>query len=436
MEESVADPCSVNSSKNKQVSDKNEPQEGSLSTEDAKETTESGKEQQKSKGTKRKSSCETQLYTCEVCQVKLNSASQAYQHFQGKSHQGKVKMLEMAAEVKAPPVVSHPVTINTPVPQTTHIAPSSIEYYCSLCKKIFNSQTQADQHFSGKAHRHKISEDAISKSSPYSSSTKMGNGSTLSLDGQTAGFKNEAAQPKQPDINLGSNVKCQLFTCENCHITLNSPRQFQQHVSGLRHKIIVGKAKPPPPPQAEEPGWQEIRYKKLTTAMTTVGIMKNLQNTGANINTGGTQLGQYYCKDCDISVNSPLQLQQHMTSAKHKARLDGIAKGIALPARKKTKGRGGVIPGTTKPFIPGNIKAGNAAGRGRSTPSLSSSFVKAGKISTFYTTQTVEAPVTVQPSYNTVKSSFPVNGAIGDHYNSYSQHQYQMHLPPYSSQMY
>lgn len=133
-----------------------------------------------------------------------------------------------------------------------NVAPSSIEYYCSLCKKIFNSQTQADQHFSGKAHRHKISEDAISKSSPYSSSTKLGG--SYPLNGKTVVVKNEGIQPKQPDITLGSNVKCQLFTCEHCHITLNSPRQFQQHMNGLRHKIIVGKAKPPAPPQAEEPG--------------------------------------------------------------------------------------------------------------------------------------------------------------------------------------
>lgn len=60
---------------------------------------ESSSDGRKCKGTKRKASIDLQLYTCEVCQVKLNSASQAYQHFQGKSHQGKVKMLEMAAEV-------------------------------------------------------------------------------------------------------------------------------------------------------------------------------------------------------------------------------------------------------------------------------------------------------------------------------------------------
>lgn len=76
------------------------------------------------------------------------------------------------------------------------------------------------------------------------------------------------------------------------------------------------------------------------------------------------------------------------------------------------------------------------AGRGRNVPSISSSFVKAGEISTFYTTQTVEVPAPVQPSYNTTQSRLPVNGAIGAHYNSYSQQQYQMHLPPYSTQMY
>jgi hypothetical protein len=78
--------------------------------------------------------------------------------------------------------------------------------------------------------------------------------------------------------------------------------------------------------------------------MTTVGLMKNQKNI-ANINpAGGTQLGhEYYCKDCDISVNSPLQLQQHMTSAKHKARMEGIAKGTVVVTKKKPKGRGGKL---------------------------------------------------------------------------------------------
>lgn len=70
-------------------------------------------------------------------------------------------------------------------------------------------------------------------------------------------------------------------------------------------------------------GWQEIRYKKLATAMTTVGLLSNA-GASARINPGGTRLGQYYCKDCDVSVNSPIQLQQHMTSAKHSAKLNGV----------------------------------------------------------------------------------------------------------------
>jgi hypothetical protein len=113
---------------------------------------------------------------------------------------------------------------------------------------------QADQHFSGKAHRHKLSEDAISKTSPYSSSGYMlGNSSTAGSP--SPGINIEIPQDhKQPEVKLGANIKCQLYSCDHCHITLNSPRQFSQHVNGLRHKIIVGKAKPPPPPQAEEPG--------------------------------------------------------------------------------------------------------------------------------------------------------------------------------------
>jgi hypothetical protein len=99
MEVSVAVPTSLISSQNIDVTVKNAPENNCLSIEDTTMSPEPVVEQQQNKGTKRKASSEIQLYTCEVCQVKLNSASQAYQHFQGKSHIGKVKMLEMAAEV-------------------------------------------------------------------------------------------------------------------------------------------------------------------------------------------------------------------------------------------------------------------------------------------------------------------------------------------------
>lgn len=129
---------------------------------------------------------------------------------------------------------------------TSVLSPSTIEHYCVICEKIFNSKNQAEQHFSGKAHRHKLSEKAIANINI----PNIPGGSRSPL-----GIKNNDLVAKQPDlIKIGGNVKSPLFSCEYCHITLNSQRQYDQHVNGLRHKIIVGKAKPPRPPQAEEPG--------------------------------------------------------------------------------------------------------------------------------------------------------------------------------------
>ena len=81
-------------------------------------------------------------------------------------------------------------------------------------------------------------------------------------------------------------------------------------------------------------GWQGVRYKKLAKVMNTEGV-----GTGAvpapSSTPGGTRLGQFYCERCDISVNSQVQLQQHLSGEKHKMRVSG-----QLPVPSRDRGRG------------------------------------------------------------------------------------------------
>lgn len=62
-------------------------------------------------------------------------------------------------------------------------------------------------------------------------------------------------------------------------------------------------------------GWEGVRYKKLSAVIPT---SNGFVATTKQFSTTGTRLGQFYCTECDISVNSQNQLDQHLLSQKHK----------------------------------------------------------------------------------------------------------------------
>ncbi|XP_032219059.2 zinc finger protein 346 [Nematostella vectensis] len=286
------------------------------------------------KGTKRKAPSDNKLYICEICHVELNSASQAFQHFQGKAHLGKVRVLEQVSEVTQPPKPAKPFTphLKPPKPKPgSHLDPDT---HCPLCKKWFNSRVQADSHYSGKAH---LTQVDLYNMQPKFKKTKEEEEFDKLLEEADAMTHQEVKNVK--NIKLGKNVKTQLYTCEPCNITLNSQKQMSQHLLGLRHKIVVGKAQPPPPPTpGESATWEGHRYKKLaTTLLTKASQQSPLTPSCQALSPGGTKMGQYYCQDCDISMNSIKQMEQHMTSARHRDGLKGGAK------RKNNKNKGASV---------------------------------------------------------------------------------------------
>lgn len=101
---------------------------------------------------------------------------------------------------------------------------------CEICQKSFNSDLQAQQHFTSKAHQSKIR--------------------TLSEPihpGPAGSVVVPSATTKPAEVKLGKNINTELCHCNACNITLNSKSQLKQHNRGLRHKIMTGKASAPPP---------------------------------------------------------------------------------------------------------------------------------------------------------------------------------------------
>ena len=71
--------------------------------------------------------------------------------------------------------------------------------------------------------------------------------------------------------------------------------------------------------------WENVRFMKISNAI--LGINKDTA-TGSG---GGMNIHQYHCEKCNITVNSQMQLDQHLESNKHKM------KGTEQPNNNKNK---------------------------------------------------------------------------------------------------
>ncbi|XP_071370496.1 zinc finger protein 385B isoform X2 [Centroberyx affinis] len=230
-----------------------------------------------------------QVISCNVCQLRFNSDSQAEAHYKGSRHAKKLKAQENKAKTKlsitpetngsssspagpAPPVPSAnsstnqhtaPITssqlqllsacqsLSSPAPppsppllpsllpsppQASHHAPLSMEseeekakklLYCSLCKVAVNSLSQLEAHNTGS--KHKTMLEARSGAGPIKAYPRPG-----------AKLKTQSSGPK------GSGLQNKTFHCQICDVHVNSEIQLKQHISSRRHKDrVAGKPSKP-----------------------------------------------------------------------------------------------------------------------------------------------------------------------------------------------
>uniref|UniRef100_A0A674AMY8 Zinc finger protein 385A n=1 Tax=Salmo trutta TaxID=8032 RepID=A0A674AMY8_SALTR len=213
------------------------------------------------------------IISCNVCQIRFNSESQAEAHYKGNRHARRVKGIETSksrpqegdksgrpsspqpspalspvqptaqSSPQPSPALSpvqpsaHFDTINpeqsgVPVAPVTPGAPAGPEteedkakklLYCSLCKVSVNSLSQLEAHNKG-TYKHKTILEARSGLGPIKTYTRLG--------------------PKPPG-ELDPNTEERTFHCEICNVRVNSELQLKQHISSRRHRDgVAGKPNP------------------------------------------------------------------------------------------------------------------------------------------------------------------------------------------------
>nr|XP_023412912.1 zinc finger protein 385A isoform X1 [Loxodonta africana] len=225
------------------------------------------------------------IISCNVCQIRFNSQSQAEAHYKGNRHARRVKGIEAAKTRSrepgirepgdpAPPgsnppngdgVAPHPATVSTEngmgpapgspekqpgspsppsVPETGRgatkgeggtPAPASLPggskeeeekakrlLYCALCKVAVNSLSQLEAH--NKGTKHKTILEARSGLGPIKAYPRLG-----------------PPTPGEPE----APAQDRTFHCEICNVKVNSEVQLKQHISSRRHRDgVAGKPNP------------------------------------------------------------------------------------------------------------------------------------------------------------------------------------------------
>ncbi|XP_046990099.1 zinc finger protein 346-like isoform X1 [Schistocerca americana] len=186
---------------------------------------------------------------------------------------------------------------------------------CEICGLEFSGMVVLETHLAGAKHAKKVKSQEILKQ--------------LQSSGQT----------------FTRDEKTRILRCEVCDVVVNSSQQLQTHLAGNKHKQKVLKKG-----ITNAGNSSTLSNTSISSAANNGGGVSSEENKGAVRNVefkippgvhklpDGTRskVNKYYCDTCSVSLNSEIQLEQHLSSRKHKDRLvNGKGKPRSAPYWKR-----------------------------------------------------------------------------------------------------
>ncbi|KAM6967559.1 zinc finger protein 385D [Aplochiton taeniatus] len=288
--------------------------------------------------------------SCNVCQLRFNSQSQALAHYKGTKHAKKLKSLDvpksklkglaLPKETKnqevsriintvaitkgtenkgcslgaAPLPLSPVLTMAPPLVPTyagpTHGAPTSPVLVQALIQALVPCPAQPPTSTPALVPETSTPGGGLDQASSQHSPPSEPDGEP------------EAEPEAEADPETEEEKARRLLYCSLCKVAVNSASQLDAHNSGTKHKTML-------------------------EARTGVGMIKSFPRPGIKSKLApptkaatGLQNKTFHCETCDVHVNSETQLKQHISSRRHKDRAAGKpAKPKYSPYSKPQKGQ-------------------------------------------------------------------------------------------------
>ncbi|XP_062451322.1 zinc finger protein 385C [Rhea pennata] len=297
---------------------------------------------------------------CEVCNIQLNSAAQAQVHYNGKSHQKRLKQLDKgkALAAQGPSGHSSPLLASLPIPGRPLHPPLDIKHFltfrlngtsplnlfpnfnamdpvqkavishtfgvpaplkkkqfisCNICHLRFNSANQAEAHYKGHKHARRLKAIEAMKSKQKTAAAAAGGRDKpgdlpAALEG--GGDGGGAAPAGSPEDAEG----------ESSGPGLPAPSP----------EASPGPVPPPGSPPGSEPSEGGSDAASVASSSAAPGAEGRAAEPGGSAaaapdaeRDGRRSRQHLYCPTCKVTVNSLSQLEAHNTGAKHKSMLEG-----------------------------------------------------------------------------------------------------------------
>jgi len=249
---------------------------------------------------------------CETCSVSFNSQGQADTHYRGKRH-ARITEIRRRKSQKLDPTKLDSDGNQTASESIGHFSETDNLNQSEMADNTADQQTKLI-----------IKDEATviaAATGPTSESTSE-NGTTLDSTIQKfcnaeqlsdkLEIREETEEEKQARLEMEAEVKKMLenlppyvkrvvrtvkpldenMHCKDCDVWVNSDTQMKQHLGSLRHKNTIAGIPVPPRPDKIEPQKPRSNH-------------------------------QYKCELCNVTLNSEVQLLQHLRSQRHKATLEG-----------------------------------------------------------------------------------------------------------------
>ncbi|XP_023586286.1 zinc finger protein 385B isoform X1 [Trichechus manatus latirostris] len=251
-----------------------------------------------------------QVISCNVCQLRFNSDSQAEAHYKGSKHAKKVKALE-ATKNKPKMVSSKDSAKANPSCSITPITGnSSDKSESTVLNWAFIISTNILPTYGFLYTGHKEDKGKLKANSSSQPSSSEG-GSFLLKCGTTPLPPGAATSPSKSTNGVPGTLSeseeekaKKLLYCSLCKVAVNSLSQLEAHNTGSKHKTMV---------EARNGAGPIKSYPRP-------GSRLKMQNGSKG---SGLQNKTFHCEICDVHVNSEIQLKQHISSRRHKDRVAG-----------------------------------------------------------------------------------------------------------------
>ncbi|XP_076132791.1 zinc finger protein 385A isoform X2 [Alosa pseudoharengus] len=265
------------------------------------------------------------IISCNVCQIRFNSESQAEAHYKGNRHARRVKGIETSKSRpqesdKPPPGPTSSPSPPGPAASTPESDPGKADEpravvmlngpHLAPGPSPLSEPPTPDSPGPSMCPLPPPAPSSSSSSSstttvqPPASSTSPGCGSVSGNPEQVAGAPGvPAVAPGNPETEEDKAKK--LLYCSLCKVAVNSLSQLEAHNKGTKHKTILEARSGLGPIKA---------YPRLGP--------KPSGEQGGGPTDPNTQERTFHCEICNVRVNSELQLKQHISSRRHR---DGVA---------------------------------------------------------------------------------------------------------------